>query len=225
MQSPGTIFATDLCLTAGKSSIFLFLQGIPACCVYNLTGSQRRLTSLQASVMEITITTHSPSQTQLPSNWDWLLFTQSTGRKIANTEPCKYACRFGVKHGNLPFLSTHLISNQVLARFWYFPEDRLSAYVEGYFALAVHDAATMEPWQLSPENAVAAGLASRFPAPSCQRCIFILPASRLRGRMSLCQELKASCFFWRWSWENSNQVSCVPLKQWIKSPTFSSPSP
>lgn len=61
--------------------------------------------------MEITITTHSPSHTQLPSNWDWLLFIRSTGRKTVNTEACKYACRFSVKHGNLPFLPTHLIAS------------------------------------------------------------------------------------------------------------------
>lgn len=59
--------------------------------------------------MEITITTHSPSHTQLPSNWDRLLFIRSTGRKIMNMEACKYACCSSVKHGNLPFLPTHLI--------------------------------------------------------------------------------------------------------------------
>ena len=61
--------------------------------------------------MEITVATHSPSHTQLSSNWDWLLFTRSTGTKTGNMEACKYACRFSVKHGNLPFLPTHLISS------------------------------------------------------------------------------------------------------------------
>lgn len=53
-------------------------------------------------------------------------------------------------------LSSPATSYQVLARFRYFPEDRLSAYVEGHLLLAVQDAAPLELCQSSPENAVAA---------------------------------------------------------------------
>lgn len=100
-----------LCLCAGKSSIFLFLQGIPACCVYSLAGSQHRLTSLHASATEVGITTHSPSHTQLPSKWDWLLLKPSTAIKTVNMEACECVCCFSLKHGDLPFLPMHLMSS------------------------------------------------------------------------------------------------------------------
>lgn len=114
------------CLSAGKSSIFLFLQGIPACCVYSLTGSQHRLTSLHTGVTEAGITTHSPSHTQLPSKWDQLLFKLSTAIRTTNMDTCEYVCCFSIRHGNLPFPPTHVMPSS--GKFWYFPEDRLSAY-------------------------------------------------------------------------------------------------
>lgn len=106
---------------------------------------------------------------------------------------------------------------QVLRWFWYFPEDRLSTYMD--------NATPLEPRQSSPESTATAactGLVCRPPAPSLQWRIFILPASSLQERISLCQGLRASSFFRRWGWEKSKQLPCFPFKQWPKLPTFCS---
>lgn len=129
------------------------------CSVHSLTGSQLRLTSLHASVTEITKTTHSPSHAQLPSDWDWLLLARSTWRKTANMAACKYASQHKTLKPPFP-------PHPPRTEFWQdsgASRGTGSAYIEGYLLLAVQYAA---PWESSPQNSAAAactGLAFRSP--------------------------------------------------------------